>query len=166
MLFYTEPKIFALQKLQCVFVYLCIFRSVTTQNVRNLHSDTSWCTFARLTVGTNCVLCMIFAGICTVRFNTRYSILPPPPTHTHTRTRTRARAHTVYSCVCVCRMILTRQNHYFPLQHPLDVRGSVHHSTIHKEKSKKMQHCIRILLFHINMKLNTFRATHHLSSGA
>jgi hypothetical protein len=28
-----------------------------------------------------------------------------------------------------------------------DVRGSVHHSTIHKEKSNKMQQCIRILLF-------------------
>ena len=31
----------------------------------------------------------------------------------------------------------------------LDVRGSVHHSTIHKEKSNKMQQCIKILLFHI-----------------
>jgi hypothetical protein len=32
----------------------------------------------------------------------------------------------------------------------LDVRGSVHHSTIHKEKSTKMQQCIKILLlFHI-----------------
>jgi hypothetical protein len=36
----------------------------------------------------------------------------------------------------------------------LDVRGSVHHNTIHKEKSNKMQHCIKILLLHIYMKLN------------
>ena len=35
----------------------------------------------------------------------------------------------------------------------LDVRGSVRHSTIHKEKSNKMQQCIKILLFHIYMKL-------------
>ena len=46
-----------------------------------------------------------------------------------------------------------------------DVRGSVHHSTIHKEKSNKMQQCIKILLFHIYMKLNMFRATHRPSSG-
>jgi hypothetical protein len=83
MLFYTEPKIFALQKLQCVFVDLYIFRFVTMLSVRNLHSDTCWLTFARLCVGTDYVLCMIFAGICTVRLNTRYSIWP----------------HTVYSCV-------------------------------------------------------------------
>jgi hypothetical protein len=48
----------------------------------------------------------------------------------------------------------------------LDVRGSVHHSTIHKEKSNKMQQCIRILLFHIYMKLNMFWATHCQSSEA
>jgi len=48
----------------------------------------------------------------------------------------------------------------------LDVRGSVHHSKIHKEKSNKMQQCIQILLFHIHMKLNMFRATHRPSSGA
>ena len=30
---------------------------------------------------------------------------------------------------------------------------------IHKEKSNKMQRCIKILLFHIYMKLNMFRAT-------
>ena len=85
-LFYTEPKIFAVQKLQCVFVYLYIFRSVTKQNVMNLLSDTSWCTFARLSVGTDCVLCVIFDGICAARFSTRYSVLP----------------HTVYSGACVC----------------------------------------------------------------
>jgi hypothetical protein len=28
----------------------------------------------------------------------------------------------------------------------LDVRGSVHHSTIHKEKSNKMQQCIKIFI--------------------
>jgi hypothetical protein len=48
----------------------------------------------------------------------------------------------------------------------LDVHGSVHHSTIHKEKSNKMQQCIKIVLFHIYMKLNMFRATHRPSSGA
>jgi len=48
----------------------------------------------------------------------------------------------------------------------LDVRGSVHHSAIHKEKSNKIQQCIKILLFHIYMKLNMFRATHRPSSGA
>jgi hypothetical protein len=47
----------------------------------------------------------------------------------------------------------------------LDVRGSVHHNTIHKEKFNKMQQCIKIL-FHIYMKLNMFRATHRPSSGA
>jgi len=48
----------------------------------------------------------------------------------------------------------------------VDVRRSVHHSTIHKEKFIKMQQCIKILLFHIYMKLNMFRATHRPSSGA
>ena len=47
-----------------------------------------------------------------------------------------------------------------------DVCGSIYHSTIHKEKSNKIQQCIKILLFHIYMKLNMFRATHHPSSGA
>jgi len=37
---------------------------------------------------------------------------------------------------------------------------------IHKEKSNKMQQYIWILLFHIYMKLNMFRATHHPSWGA
>jgi hypothetical protein len=31
----------------------------------------------------------------------------------------------------------------------LDVRGSVHRTTIHKEKSNRMQQCIKILLFQI-----------------
>jgi hypothetical protein len=35
-----------------------------------------------------------------------------------------------------------------------------------KEKSNKMQQCIKILLFHIYMKFNMFRATHHPSSRA
>jgi len=33
-------------------------------------------------------------------------------------------------------------------------------------KSKKMQQLIKMLLFHIYMKLNMFRATHRPSSGA
>jgi len=37
---------------------------------------------------------------------------------------------------------------------------------IHKEKSNNMQQCIKILLFHIYMKLDMFRATHRPSSGA
>jgi hypothetical protein len=47
-----------------------------------------------------------------------------------------------------------------------DVRGSVHHSAIHKQKSNKLQQCIKILLFHIYMKPNMFRATHRPSPGA
>jgi hypothetical protein len=47
-----------------------------------------------------------------------------------------------------------------------DIRGSMHHSTIHKEKFNKMQQGIKILLFHIFMKLNMFLATHGPSSGA
>jgi hypothetical protein len=37
---------------------------------------------------------------------------------------------------------------------------------LHKEKSNKMQQCIKSLLFHIYMKLSMFRATHRPSSGA
>ena len=48
----------------------------------------------------------------------------------------------------------------------IDVRGSVHHSTIYKEKSNQMQQCIKLLLFHIYMKLSVFRATRHPLSGA
>jgi hypothetical protein len=48
----------------------------------------------------------------------------------------------------------------------VDVRGLVHHSTIHKEKINKTKQSIKILLFHIYMKLNMFRATHRPSSGA
>jgi hypothetical protein len=47
-----------------------------------------------------------------------------------------------------------------------DVRGSMHYNIIHKEKSNEMQQCIKILLFHIYMKLNMFRATHRPSPGA
>jgi fumarate reductase subunit D len=36
---------------------------------------------------------------------------------------------------------------------------------IHKEKSKKMQQCIKTLLFRIYIKLNMFRATHRPSSA-
>jgi hypothetical protein len=36
---------------------------------------------------------------------------------------------------------------------------------IHKEKSNKMQQCIKILLFHIYVRLDIFRATHRPSSG-
>jgi hypothetical protein len=45
----------------------------------------------------------------------------------------------------------------------LDVCGSVHHSTIQKEKSNKMQKCIKSLLFHIYMKPTCFgrHTAHH-----
>jgi len=46
----------------------------------------------------------------------------------------------------------------------LDIRGSVHYSTIRKKKSNKMQQFVKILLFNIYMKLNMFRATHRLST--
>jgi len=44
--------------------------------------------------------------------------------------------------------------------------GVINLFPIHKEKSNKMQQCNKILLFHIYIKLNMFRATHHPSSGA
>jgi hypothetical protein len=37
---------------------------------------------------------------------------------------------------------------------------------LHKEKSNTMQKCVKILLFHIYMKLTAFWATHRPSSGA
>jgi len=40
----------------------------------------------------------------------------------------------------------------------LDVRGSVHHSTVHKEIQQDAT-VYQNLLFHIYMKLNMFRAT-------
>jgi hypothetical protein len=48
----------------------------------------------------------------------------------------------------------------------LDIRGSVHHSTIHKEKIQQGATVYQILLFHICMMLNIFRATHRPLSGA
>ena len=65
-----------------------------------------------------------------------------------------------------------------------DIRGSVHHNTIHTEKTNKMQQAAhhntshtektnkmqqaahQNLLFHIYMKFNMFRATHRPSSTA
>jgi hypothetical protein len=48
----------------------------------------------------------------------------------------------------------------------LDILGSMHHNKFLKEKSNKMQQCIKILLFHIYMKVNMFRATRRPSSRA
>jgi len=45
-----------------------------------------------------------------------------------------------------------------------DVRGSVHHSTNHKNPTRC--NSVSHLSFHIYMKLNMFRATHRPSSGA
>jgi predicted transcriptional regulator len=39
-------------------------------------------------------------------------------------------------------------------------------NTFIKKKSNKMQQCIKILFFHIYMKLNMFRATYRPSTGA
>jgi len=47
-----------------------------------------------------------------------------------------------------------------------DVRGSMHHSTIHKKNPTRCNNISEFLLFHIYMKLNVFRATHRPSSGA
>jgi hypothetical protein len=62
-------------------------------------------------------------------------------------------------------VLLRQENFGQDLFGELHVRGSMHHSTVHKEKSNKMQQCIKILLFHIYMKLIMFRATHRPSSG-
>jgi len=48
----------------------------------------------------------------------------------------------------------------------LPLSESLTEETVRKEKSNKMQQSIKILLFHIYMKLNMFRATHSPSSGA
>jgi hypothetical protein len=48
----------------------------------------------------------------------------------------------------------------------LDVRGPCITVRFIKEEPNKMQKCIKILLFHIYMKLNMFRATRRPSSGA
>jgi len=48
----------------------------------------------------------------------------------------------------------------------VDIRRSGHHSTIHTEKSNKMQQYFKFLLFHIYMRFNVFRATHRPSSEA
>jgi hypothetical protein len=50
--------------------------------------------------------------------------------------------------------------------HRLVIHGSVHHSTIRKEKSNKMQQYIKIFIVPYYMKLNMFWATHRPSSGA
>ena len=47
------------------------------------------------------------------------------------------------------------------LNNIFDVRGSVHRSTVHKDKSNKMQQCIKILLFHIYMTLK-LQTTFHV----
>jgi len=69
--------------------------------------------------------------------------------------------------VCICWwMWLTVKNYARNEEYGLDVRGCVHHSIIHVDKSNKMQQCIKILFFFIHLKLNMFRATHRPSSGA
>ena len=59
-----------------------------------------------------------------------------------------------------CLMIYTRKREGRRHFGRLDVHGSLHHSQIYKEKSSKMQQCIRILLFCIYMKLNMFWGGH------
>jgi hypothetical protein len=65
--------------------------------------------------------------------------------------------------VLLCSSIYSGSLSFFYFK--LDVCGSVHHSTIHKEESNKMQKYVNILLFHIYVKLNMFWATHRPSSG-
>jgi hypothetical protein len=50
--------------------------------------------------------------------------------------------------------------------HFLDVRGFVHHSTVHKENPTSCNNASEFLLFRIYMKFSVFRATHRPSSGA
>jgi hypothetical protein len=61
------------------------------------------------------------------------------------------------NCRCCEEWILSSWQRLIDLK--FDVRGSVHHSIIHTEITNKMQKCIKILLFHVYMKLNMFRAT-------
>ena len=53
----------------------------------------------------------------------------------------------------ICYLLALLGAHHFlhvsRIRVKLDVRGSVHHSKIHKEKSNKIQRCIKILLLHI-----------------
>ena len=49
--------------------------------------------------------------------------------------------------------------------HELDVRGSVHHSSVRKENQQDAT-VYQNVLVRIYMKLNMFRATHRPSSGA
>jgi len=67
---------------------------------------------------------------------------------------------------CISMQCNTLSRNKIMIAEKFDVLGSVHHSTIHKKKSNKMQQCTKILLFHIYIKLNMFRATHRPSSGA
>jgi hypothetical protein len=68
----------------------------------------------------------------------------------------------------LCTVVVLQNTPYSFQQYKrkLDVRGSVNSGTIYKEKSNKMQQSIKILLFHIYMKLSMFRATHRPSPGA
>jgi len=66
----------------------------------------------------------------------------------------------------VCCIVILTQIAPVSQAYLFDVCGFMHRSIIHKEKFNKMQHCIRILLFHIYMKLNMFRVTHRPSSRA
>ena len=44
--------------------------------------------------------------------------------------------------------------------HNVNVRGSVHHSTIHKEKSNKMQQCIKIVYYSVSIRGSTCFGRH------
>jgi hypothetical protein len=71
-----------------------------------------------------------------------------------------------YEYLVICWTHVHSTGKYSSGSFKLDVPGSVHHNKIHKEKSNKMQQCLKILLFHIYMKLKMFWATHRPSSGA
>jgi hypothetical protein len=76
-------------------------------------------------------------------------------------------------CIVSISNKMQRHTVYLYIETALHVSGgtsthhnNVHHRTVHKEKSNKMQQCINTLLFPIYMKLNMFRVTHRPSSGA
>jgi hypothetical protein len=57
-----------------------------------------------------------------------------------------------------CSLAVNESLYRLVMGEDLDVRRSMHYNIIHKEISSKMQQCIKILFFHIYMKLNMFRA--------
>jgi hypothetical protein len=70
------------------------------------------------------------------------------------------RSHRMISQCLVFLFVVFRKSDY-----GIVVRGSVHISRVHTEKSNKMHHCIKIY-YSIFIWSSLFRATHRPSSGA